>query len=144
MSMSKDLALRVALWSASHPGEIYLTYLAARAAPAKVGLVAVEFAKYYSRIATPTAQLLAGVSRIAIGARGVAAVSAGATTAVYTGAVGVGVAAGVVVGTTVSGVIFGQEGRQKALDFYTGKNTTLKDYIPAYNIYKIAKHYATA
>ena len=138
----KDILARVALWSASHPGEIYLTYLAARAAPAKVGMVAVEFAKYYARIATPTAQLASSVARIAIGARGVAAAGALGTAAVYTGAVALGASAGIVVGTAVSGAVFGAEGREKALDFYTGK-ADLIDYVPAYNIAKIVKHYVT-
>lgn len=139
---NKDLVARVALWSASHPGEIYLTYLAARAAPAKVGLVAIEFAKYYSKIAKPSADLLAGVTRIAIGARGVAAAGALGTLAIYTGAVAVGTGAGIVVGTAVSGAVFGPEGREKALEFYTGK-ANLIDYVPAYNIAKIVKHYVT-
>jgi hypothetical protein len=139
---NKDLIARIALWSAQHPGEIYLTYLAARAAPAKVGLVAVEFGTYYSRIAQPTFQLGYNISKIAIGSRGVAAVGALGTTALYAGAVGVGLAAGVVVGTAVSGAVFGSAGREKALEFYTGQ-ANLIDYVPAYNIAKIVKHYVT-
>ena len=141
---NKDLIARVALWSAQHPGEIYLTYLAARTAPSKVFQIGIEFSKYYARVARPTAQLGYNISKIAIGSRGVAAVGALGTTAIYAGAVGVGLGAGIVVGVGVSGAVFGEEGRQKAIDFYSGQNTNLIDYVPAYNIAKIVKHYVTA
>ena len=57
-------------------------------------------------------------------------------------AVGAGAVIGAAAGTAISSVAFGQAGKQKAIDFYTGQNTSLIDYIPHYNAYKIVRHYA--
>ena len=57
-------------------------------------------------------------------------------------AVGAGAVIGAAGGTAISSVAFGQEGKQKAIEFYTGQNTSLIDYIPHYNAYKIVSHYA--
>ena len=81
------------------------------------------------------------IAKIVLGTRGIAAVGAASTAAVYTGAVAVGAAAGVVVGTAASGAIFGPQGREKAIEFYTGQADNFYDYIPHYNAYKIVKHY---
>lgn len=46
---------------------------------------------------------------------------ASGTVAMYGAALGVGYAAGAVVGTGISQILFGQEGAKDAMDFYSGK-----------------------
>lgn len=62
------------------------------------------------------------------------------TAATYTLAAGAGAVIGAATGTAISSVAFGQEGKQKAIQFYTGQ-ANLMDYIPHYNAYKIVRHY---
>jgi len=62
------------------------------------------------------------------------------------GSIGLAGAAGVVIGaatgTAISSAVFGAEGKNKAIEFYTGQ-ANLIDYVPHYNAYKIVKHYVT-
>lgn len=132
---------RAGIWVYNNPAETAVLAYALRYAPAKLGLVAIETAKYNAIIARPTIQWGTAIARIVLGARGLAVLGATTTAVVYTGAVAVGVAAGVVVGTAASGAIFGPEGREKAIEFYTGQADNFYDYIPHYNAYKIVKHY---
>ena len=134
---------RAGIWVYHNPAETAVLAYALRYAPARVGLIALETAKYNAIIARPTITYGSRVGRILLGARGVAALGAATTVAVYTGAVAVGAAAGVVVGTAVSGAVFGQDGRELALDYYTGQADNWYDYIPHYNAYKIVKHYVS-
>ena len=60
----------------------------------------------------------------------------------YTFAVGAGAVIGAAAGTAISSVAFGESGKQKAIEFYTGQ-ANLIDYYPPYNAYKIVRHYAT-
>lgn len=61
--------------------------------------------------------------------------------------IGLGAAAGAVtgaaVGTAISSVVWGEEGKQKAIKFYTGQADNWYDYVPHYNAYKIIKHYGS-
>lgn len=63
------------------------------------------------------------------------------------GTIGLAGAAGAVIGaatgTAISSAIFGAEGKEKAIKFYTGQADNFYDYIPHYNAYKIVKHYVT-
>jgi len=107
---------------------------------------ALESALFASIFATKTGQLMVGA---AVGTA-VRAASAGATavaSATVTGVV-LGAAAGAVigaaVGTATSSIIFGEAGKQKAIDFYTGQSgAKWYEYIPHYNGYRIVRHYAT-
>lgn len=55
-----------------------------------------------------------------------------------------GAVIGAAVGTAISSVAFGQEGKQMAIDFYTGQSgAKWYEYIPHYNGYRIVRHYAT-
>jgi hypothetical protein len=60
------------------------------------------------------------------------------------GSIGLAVAAGGVIGaaggTAISSALFGSEGKEKAIEFYTGQ-ANLIDYVPHYNVYQIIKHY---
>jgi len=60
------------------------------------------------------------------------------------GSIGLAVAAGAVIGaaggTAISSALFGDPGKQKAIEFYTGQ-ADLIDYVPHYNVYQIIKHY---
>ena len=134
------LLQRAGIWIYNNPAETAVLGYALRYAPAKVGLIAIETAKYNAIIARPTIAYGTSLARIVLGARGIAAATAAGTVAVYTGAVAVGAAAGVVVGVAASGAIFGPDGREKAIEFYTGQ-ADLIDYVPAYNAFKIVKHY---
>lgn len=70
---------------------------------------------------------------------GGAVIAAGTTTL----AVAAGAVIGAAVGTAISSAVFGDEGRELALDFYTGQADNWYDYVPHYNAYKIVKHYVT-
>tara|TARA_Y100001963_G_scaffold61910_1_gene86435 strand:+ start:138 stop:596 length:459 start_codon:yes stop_codon:yes gene_type:complete len=82
--------------------------------------------------------MTAASTRTALGIRAVAT-----TAATYTFAVAAGAIIGAAVGTAVASSIWGTEGKEKAIQFYTGQNTTLLDYVPHYNAYKIIKHYGS-
>ena len=128
---------RAGLWVYNNPAETAVLSYAMRYAPAKVGLVAIETARYNAIIARPTIAYGARVGSIVLGARGVAAAKAG----IYGAAAAVGVGVGIVAGTAISRAAFGVEGKDKAIQFYSGQ-ANLIDYIPHYNAYKIVRHYA--
>ena len=133
---------RAGIWVYRNPAETALLAIGLRYAPAKIGLVAIETAKYQAVIARPTAAYGARVGSILIGARGVAAAKVAAKAGIYGAAAAVGVGVGVVAGTAISAAAFGPEGKDAAIKFYTGQ-ANLIDYIPHYNAYKIVRHYAT-
>ena len=106
---------------------------------------ALESIGYAGLFATrPGQAIVLGVGSRVLGLGGSAATAVFGSTAVGVtlGAAG-GVVIGAAVGTSISSVAFGPEGKQKAIDFYTGQNTRLIDYVPHYNAYKIVKHYVT-
>ena len=106
---------------------------------------ALESIGYAGLFATrPGQAIVLGVGSRVLGLGGSAATAVFGSTAVGVtlGAAG-GVVIGAAVGTAISSVAFGPEGKQKAIDFYTGQNTRLIDYVPHYNAYKIVKHYVT-
>lgn len=105
----------------------------------------VESVGYASLFATRAGQrLILGASSRILALGGSAATTVFGSTAV---GVGLGAAAGAVIGaaagTAISSAIFGQKGKQKAIEFYTGQADNFYDYIPHYNAYKIVKHYVT-
>jgi hypothetical protein len=53
---------------------------------------------------------------------------------------GAGVVIGAATGTAISSAIWGEKGKQTAIDFYTGVNTSWYDYIPQYSAYRIVRH----
>lgn len=133
---------RAGIWVYNNPAETAVLAYAVRYAPAKVGLVAIETARYNAIIARPTLAYGARVGSIVLGARGVAAAKVASKAGIYGAAAAVGVGAGVVAGTALSAAIFGPEGKDDAIDFYSGKARPI-EYIPHYNAYKIVRHYAT-
>lgn len=132
---------RAGMWVYNNPAETAVLAYAMRYAPAKVGLVAVETARYNAIIARPTLAYGARVGSIVLGARGVAAVKVASKAGIFGAAAAVGLGVGVVAGTALSAAIFGPEGKDAAIKFYTGQ-TNFSDYIPHYNAYKIVRHYA--
>jgi len=61
----------------------------------------------------------------------------------YALAAGAGAVIGAAVGTATSSVLFGQEGKQTAIEFYTGRSgAEWYEYIPHYNAGRIVAHYA--
>ncbi len=132
---------RAGLWVYNNPAETAVLSYAMRYAPAKVGLVAIETARYNAIIARPTVAYGARVGSIVLGARGVATVKVASKAGIYGAAVALGVGVGVVAGTAISRAAFGVEGKDAAVEFYSG-NANLIDYIPHYNAYKIVSHYA--
>ena len=133
---------RAGIWVYNNPAETAVLAYAMRYAPAKLGLVAIETARYNAIIARPTLAYGARIGSIVLGTRGVAAAKVGSKAGIYGAAAALGVGVGVVAGTAISRAAFGPEGGQAAVDFYTGHNTSLIDYIPHYNAYKIVSHYA--
>ena len=132
---------RAGLWVYNNPAETAVLSYAMRYAPAKVGLVAIETARYNAIIARPTLAYGARVGSIVLGARGVAAAKVGSKAGIYGAAFAVGVGTGILAGTAISRAAFGVEGKDKAISFYSGQ-ANLIDYIPHYNAYKIVSHYA--
>jgi len=132
---------RAGLWVYNNPAETAVLSYAMRYAPAKVGLVAIETARYNAIIARPTLAYGARVGSIVLGARGVAAAKVGAKAGIYGAAFVVGAGIGILAGTAISRAAFGVEGKDKAIQFYSGQ-ANLIDYIPHYNAYKIVSHYA--
>lgn len=125
------------LWAYKNPAETAVLAYAVRYAPAKTGLVALEVGKYTARTMPARLALGRNVGTIVLGARGISAAKAG----IYGIAAGVGFGIGVVAGTAISNAAFGPEGKDMAIDFYTGTGTTWYDYIPHYNAAKIVAHY---
>ncbi len=73
---------------------------------------------------------------------GSAALSVSTSTVVGVGlGAGAGAVIGAAAGTAISSAAFGPEGKQKAIEFYTGQ-ANWYDYIPHYNAGKIVAHYA--
>ncbi len=66
--------------------------------------------------------------------------------AISAGTIGAAAAAGAVIGaatgTAISSAVWGEEGKTKAIKFYTGQADNWYDYVPHYNAFKIVKHYA--
>ena len=140
--ITKLIAQRSILWASENPLEVIgLSYLAKYQTPKLIQAGRI-YGSYQAGIMPQRIRAASQISRVILGARGLSAVAAGTTTAIYAGAAAIGAAAGVVVGTAISGAVFGAEGREKALYFYTGQ-ADLIDYVPAYNAYKIVKHYVT-
>ena len=92
----------------------------------------------------PGQKMILGLGGRVLGIGGSAATAVFGSTAV---GVTLGAAAGTVigaaVGTAISSVAFGPEGKNKAIEFYTGQADNWYDYVPHYNAYKIVKHYVT-
>jgi hypothetical protein len=100
----------------------------------------VKSAGWASLFATKTGQrILLGTAAFAVSkTAGLAGSAAGVGVGLGAGA---GVVIGAAVGTAISSVAFGEAGKEKAIQFYTGQ-ANLIDYIPHYNAYKIVSHYA--
>ena len=132
---------RAGLWVYNNPAETAVLAYAMRYAPAKIGLVAIETARYNAIIARPTLAYGARVGSIVLGARGVAAAKVASKAGIYGAAAALGVGVGGVAGTAISRAAFGVEGKDAAIQFYSGQ-ANWYDYIPHYNAYKIVRHYA--
>ena len=132
---------RAGIWVYNNPAETAVLAYAMRYAPAKLGLVAIETARYNAIIARPTLDFGARLGSIVLGTRGVAVVRTIGLAGIYGAAAAIGVGVGVVAGTAISRAAFGVEGKDKAIQFYSGQ-ANLIDYIPHYNAYKIVRHYA--
>lgn len=132
---------RAGLWVYNNPAETAVLSYAMRYAPAKIGLIAIETARYNAIIARPTLAYGARVGSIVLGARGVAAAKVASRASIYGAAAALGVGVGVVAGTAISRAAFGVEGKDLAIEFYSGQ-ANWYDYIPHYNAYKIVRHYA--
>ena len=130
---------RAGIWVYRNPAETAVLAYALRYAPAKLGLVAIETARYQAVIARPTLSYASRVGSILIGTRGIAAAKVGAKAGIYGAAAAAGLGVGIVAGTALSSAIFGPTGKDQAISFYTGQ-ANLIDYIPHYNGFKIGRH----
>ena len=85
---------------------------------------------------------------LGVGARTASVLGSAATATFGSTAVGVGLGAaaggviGAATGTAISSAIWGEQGKQDAIEFYTGQ-ANWYDYIPHYSAYRIVKHYVT-
>ena len=89
----------------------------------------------------PGQRLILGTAARTAGIAGSAAAATFGSTAVgvVLGA-GAGAVGGAAIGTAISATIWGEQGKQTAIDFYTGVDTNWYDYIPHYSAYRIVKH----
>lgn len=103
-----------------------------------------ESAAWAAVFATKTGQgLLWGtaVRTAGIASTGLGAISGATVTGVILGA-GAGAVGGAAIGTAISTALFGQEGKQTAIEFYTGQSgAKWYEYIPHYNYGRIVKHW---
>ena len=130
-----------AIWAYKNPLEaIGIGYLARYQAPRLISAGRI-YGTYQASIMP--ARIAAGraIGQVLLGARGIAAAKVASKAGIYGAAAAVGVGVGVVAGTAISSAAFGPEGRDRAIEFYTG-GANLIDYIPHYNAYKIVRHYA--
>ena len=130
-----------AIWAYKNPLEaIGIGYLARYQAPRLITAGKI-YGRYQASIMPARAAAGRAIGQALIGARGVAATKVGAKAGIYGAAFVVGAGIGILAGTAISRAAFGVEGKDKAVQFYTGQ-ANLVDYIPHYNAYKIVKHYA--
>ena len=82
-----------------------------------------------------------GVRSISAGGRLLAGIFGTTAAGVVLGA-GAGAVIGAALGTAISSVAFGEQGKEKAIDFYTGQSgAKWYEYIPHYNYGRIVRHY---
>lgn len=132
---------RAGIWAFNNPAETAVLAYAIRYAPAKTGLVAIELGKYTAKTMPARIALGRSVGTIVLGSRGLAAAKVGARAGIFGAAGIIGAGIGIVAGTAISRAAFGPAGKDLAIDFYTAQ-ANWYDYIPHYNGYKIARHYA--
>ena len=104
------------------------------------GLTLAANAAYYSGGAGGTAALMAEYRLYAAMAPLVGAYQI-ATTPALLGAVGVGAVLGVTAGASISGAIWGPEGSEKAMDFYSGRGDHSGYFDIAGNFGEVWSHY---
>ena len=130
-----------AIWAYKNPLEaIGIGYLARYQAPRLVSAGRI-YGRYQVGIMPQRVAATRAIGQVLIGARGVATAKVASKAGIYGAAAAVGVGVGVVAGTALSRSLFGVEGKDKAIQFYSGQ-ANLIDYIPHYNAYKIVRHYA--
>lgn len=132
---------RAGVWAYNNPAETAVLAYAVRYAPAKTGMVAIELGKYTAATMPRRMLMVRAVSGIVFGDGAGAIAKVGARAGIYGAAAALGVGVGIVAGTAISRAAFGPEGKDLALNFYTGTGTNWYDYIPHYNAGKIVKHY---
>lgn len=99
-------------------------------------------AGWASVFATKTGQrLILGTAARTAGIAGSAAgVTFGSTAVGVLLGAGAGAVGGAAIGTAISSALFGEQGKQTAINFYTGVDTNWYDYIPHYSAYRIVRH----
>jgi hypothetical protein len=131
---------RAAIWVFTNPAETAVLGYAAYNAPVPTAKIAIEVGKLSAKSAPMVARTGANIGRIVLShsiiARGALALGKASAP------VAAGVAVGAVGGVALSTAIFGAEGNRLSREFYSGQ-ANLIDYVPAYNAYKIVKHYVT-
>ena len=80
------------------------------------------------------------IGTIVIGSRGIATLKIASKAGMFGAAAALGLGVGVVAGTAISRAAFGVEGKDLAIDYYTGQ-AKWYEYIPHYNAGRIVKHY---
>jgi|LUMU01.1.fsa_nt_gb hypothetical protein len=132
---------QTAIWAYKNPLEaIGIGYLARYQAPRLITAGKI-YGRYQASIMPARIAATRSIGQVLLGARGVASAKVASKAGIYGVAAAVGVGVGVVAGTAISSAVFGPEGKDKAIQFYTG-GADLIDYIPHYNAYKIMRHYA--
>tara|TARA_Y100000401_G_C8308301_1_gene218243 strand:+ start:821 stop:1246 length:426 start_codon:yes stop_codon:yes gene_type:complete len=128
-------------WIIENPYQSAIYGYAIRHAPLPTFKITLEIGKYGMAIAKPTAELGINTARIVMShspliANSVRALRWGAPVAA-------GAVIGAVGGVAISTTIWGAEGNELSREFYSGKAENWYDYLPAYNGYKILRHYTT-
>lgn len=130
-----------AIWAYKNPLEaIGIGYLARYQAPRLITAGKI-YGRYQASIMPARIAATRSIGQVLLGASGTKAVKVGSKAGIYGVAAAVGAGVGIVAGTAISAAAFGPEGKDLAIEFYTG-GADLIDYIPHYNAYKIVRHYA--
>ena len=131
---------RAGIWAYENPAETAVLAYAVRYAPAKTGLVAIEVGKYTAKTMPARLAMTRNIGTIVIGSRGIATLKIASKAGMFGAAAALGLGVGVVAGTAISRAAFGVEGKDLAIDYYTGQ-AKWYEYIPHYNAGRIVKHY---
>jgi len=135
-----EIGGRVVLWAFNNPVTTAGLGIGLRYAPIPTAKVALEAVKLGINVTPHIVNFgRASAAIITVDAPVIATLSRGG---VYAAAAVAGYGIGAVAGTAISTTIWGPEGQDDAIEFYTGR-ANLIDYVPHVNAFRIVKHYVS-
>tara|TARA_Y100000361_G_scaffold143657_1_gene150916 strand:- start:229 stop:645 length:417 start_codon:yes stop_codon:yes gene_type:complete len=128
------------LYAVSNPYKTFTLAYAVRHAPIPMAKATIAVGKWVTKIAGPTATL--GRSLASIAAKDIPGVANAARVIRFGAPIAAGAIIGATAGTAIATTVWGQEGNELAIDFYSG-GAEWYEYLPSYNAGKIVHHYIT-